>query len=362
MSYKDYVKVSGDDSKIDTKEEKITYKDIVETKSIAETKVNDKEIPETKTSIIELIDVIDSDDGGFIYDIIHTITDFYVSGRILIENNYFNLSSNEDFNLVYPNIYIGNYSTSTNLALLNGIGITHIISVLPTFNPPFNNNFKYLHIKAYDDECQDMIQYFNNSNEFIKNCLNEGGKILIHCMVGRSRSVTIFIAFLIYIIQGKFNQSTLNLEQSNDIYNSIEYKKIIENLSQIKSEPKHKKTKNQKHNEYNEQHNEDEKITTHDHVKPQLSKKDETFIIYKKHEMVNDINNLINKYKLLKQEIVNMSNYPILDTEESKETFLSVKYKISYEFINQIIFYAKKYRSISCPNAYFVKQLCDILL
>ena len=32
------------------------------------------------------------------------------------------------------------------------------------------------------------------------------GKVLIHCMVGRSRSITIFLAFLINILCGNFNQ------------------------------------------------------------------------------------------------------------------------------------------------------------
>jgi hypothetical protein len=133
---------------------------------------------------------------------------------------YFNLSENDDFNLVYPNVYVGNYSTSTNYKLLKDLGITHIISVIPSFNPPFADKFKYLHIEAYDDESQDIKKYFEISNEFITKCLQEGGKILIHCMVGRSRSVTIFLAFLIYIIQGNFNKNILNLEECNDIYNS----------------------------------------------------------------------------------------------------------------------------------------------
>ena len=98
----------------------------------------------------------------------HTISDLYVYGRTMIENNYINLSDNEDFSIMFPNIYVANYSTSTNLELLQGLGITHIISVIPTFNPPFLDKFKYLHIEAYDDESQDIKKYFEISNEFIK--------------------------------------------------------------------------------------------------------------------------------------------------------------------------------------------------
>ena len=86
----------------------------------------------------------------------------------MIQDNYlgyyFNFANNDDFNLIYPNIYIGNYSTSTNLELLKGVGITHILSVIPTFNPPFLDKFTYLHIPAYDDQSQDLKQYLQSCN------------------------------------------------------------------------------------------------------------------------------------------------------------------------------------------------------
>ena len=98
-----------------------------------------------------MVDFNNDESGGIIYDILHFFDDIYVYGRTLLENNYINLSDTDDFNLVYPNIYIGNYSTSTNFDLLKTLGITHIISAIPTFNPPFEDKFKYLHIEAYDD-------------------------------------------------------------------------------------------------------------------------------------------------------------------------------------------------------------------
>ena len=172
------------------------------------------------------------DNGSYLYDIIHFFDDMYVSGRTFIENNYFNLSSNDDFNLVYPNIYIGNYSTTTNLELLKSLGITHIISVIPSFNPPFEDKFKYLHISAYDDDTQDMKPHFDTTNEFIKECILQGGKVLIHCMVGRSRSVTIFIAFLIFIIRGNLNQCIVKIEDERININENMNDDINQNINE----------------------------------------------------------------------------------------------------------------------------------
>jgi protein-tyrosine phosphatase len=68
------------------------------------------------------------------------------------------------------------------------------------FIPPFPNDFKYLVINALDNENNDLSDNFKSSNEFIENALDNNGKVLIHCMAGRSRSATILIAYLIDIL------------------------------------------------------------------------------------------------------------------------------------------------------------------
>ena len=321
------------------------------------------------TDIKEIIDVNNDETytGGIIYDILHIFDDIYVYGRTLIENNYFNLSENDEFNLVYPNIYIGNYSTSTNYNLLKDLGITHIVSVIPSFNPPFLDKFKYIHIQAYDDESQDIKHYFEISNEFISKCLNEGGKVLIHCMVGRSRSVSICMAFLIHIIQGNFHKKSLNLENYNDdIYNSVEYNKFIKN-------------NNKRHTNTNTNHNDYENINRLEHIKPNLNNKEQTYIVYKKEVMLNEIDDLINTYTILKKEIYikkkcnsdsdsdnsnnnnnNNNNDETYKTiNELNKIIKTMKEQSGKHFIIQLLKYIKKYRSCANPNPYFITQLSE---
>jgi len=305
----------------------------------------------------DIIDVNNDETGGIIYDILHIFDDIYVYGRTLIENNYFNLSENDEFNLVYPNIYIGNYSTSTNLQLLKDLGITHIVSVIPSFNPPFLDKFNYLHIQAYDDESQDIKQYFEMSNEFIKKCLNEGGKVLIHCMVGRSRSVSICMAFLIYIIQGNFHKRSLNLQETHDlyddIYNSIEYNKFI-------------KINNTKKNSSYDTHTNYEKINTSDHIKPNLNNKEKFYIVYKKEIMLNEMDDLIHTYNVLKKEITVFKKKEDCDEDNTYKTInelnkiiKNMKNQSGKHFIIQLLKYMKKYRSCAEPNPYFINQLSE---
>lgn len=332
---------------------------------------NDETNEETNNNIN--VDIINNDErGGIIYDLMHILDDIYVYSRTFIENNYFNLSENDDFSLVYPNIYIGNYSTSTNKQLLTNLGITHIISVIPSFNPPFEDKFKYLHIEAYDDEIQDIKQYFEISNLFISKCLNEGGKILIHCMVGRSRSVTIFLAFLIHIIQGYFHKKNLNLEDCNDIYNSIEYNKFLKDKTfNNKFTNSYDGISNQSnHSITNDNY---ETITTKEHIKPQLNNKEKNFILYKKEKMLNEVDELISTYSMLKKEITLFKNdsHSIdgdssddsshKNIDELNQIINQRKQNSGNHFIIQLLKYVKTYRIEANPNPYFITQLCEYI-
>jgi hypothetical protein len=316
-------------------------------------------IPENNEKIVT--DVVEDERGGIVYDLIHILDDIYSYGRTLIENNYFNFANNDDFNLIYPNVYIGNYSTSTNLELLKGVGITHILSVIPTFNPPFLDKFTYLHIPAYDDQSQDLKQYFAKSNEFIAGVLNQGGKVLIHCMVGRSRSVSIFIAFLINIIQGNLNQAIVKLDADNDVSNELEYKQFG-NFKYTK----HKGVRdvaiasNRQGNGNGNTDGEFENITKLEFQAPQLSNKYRNFMIYKKETMINEIEELIGKYEIMKQDLNILVVHNNIDISSKK--FKELKQQFSNNFIVLLLKYIKKYRKVAEPNLYFITQLTDTIL
>jgi hypothetical protein len=310
--------------------------------------------------------------GGIIYDILHFIDDIYIYGRTLLENNYINLSDTDDFNLVYPNIYIGNYSTSTNYDLLKTLGITHIISAIPTFNPPFEDKFKYLHIEAYDDESQDITQYFEISNEFISECLSQGGKLLIHCMGGRSRSITLFLSFLIYIMQERFHKKSLNLENNNDIYNSIEYNKFIkDNIKKINFDGVNNNNNNNNNNNVIN-NNDYESINTNNNTMPQFNDKEKSFNLYKKEKMLSDVDELIDTYNKLKKEITiykkNNDNNTSIDFDTTKyykdvnelnQIVKKMKIEAGQHFIKELIKYITKYRKEARPNPYFIKQIIE---
>jgi len=100
-------------------------------------------------------------------------------------------------NEIIKDIYLGNIDSCYDHNELKKIGITHIISVIEGFNPPYPEDFNYFVINALDTLNTELKDCFKISNKFIDDALNNNGKVLIHCMAGRSRSVTILGAYII---------------------------------------------------------------------------------------------------------------------------------------------------------------------
>ncbi|XP_018939109.2 dual specificity protein phosphatase 26-like isoform X2 [Cyprinus carpio] len=93
--------------------------------------------------------------------------------RLLVSGRAVNTNADE----VWPSLYIGNISRRGG-EIYDGMGIT------------------YMGIDAHDSPTYDMSANFNKAAEFIHTALKRGGKILVHCHVGVSRSATIVLAYL----------------------------------------------------------------------------------------------------------------------------------------------------------------------
>lgn len=124
------------------------------------------------------------------------LNNIYIPPRLFIENNIINLSNNMDISKITDQIYISNLSTAMNKELLDELGIKNIISCISHENSVLPK-MTYKFICCYDDVGFDISQYFDECTGFIDYIINSGEKVLIHCMYGKSRSVSIVIAYLI---------------------------------------------------------------------------------------------------------------------------------------------------------------------
>ena len=106
-----------------------------------------------------------------------------------------------DIDMIYDNkIFISDFY------LLKSFGITHIVSAVVGLVPQFPDDFKYYMVEIGDTQDAPIDKKFRLTNNFIDNALNnKKNKVLIHCMYGISRSVTLTCAYLM---------STLNISST----------------------------------------------------------------------------------------------------------------------------------------------------
>jgi protein-tyrosine phosphatase len=104
-----------------------------------------------------------------------------------------------DCSQILSYLFIGNFNAARNRNKLKQLGITHIINCCnPKYNPNiFPNDFVYVSIPVHDSRSENILQYFESTSALIEQIQLSGGKILVHCALGISRSVTLVMAYLL---------------------------------------------------------------------------------------------------------------------------------------------------------------------
>ncbi len=100
--------------------------------------------------------------------------------------------------LVFPNLYISDQYTATSPQVLHDLGITHILSVKST-HFQFGSRFTSLCVTLKDSGNEDLLRVLPTTTQFIQNSLASkiDARVLVHCALGRSRSPSAVIGYLI---------------------------------------------------------------------------------------------------------------------------------------------------------------------
>ncbi|XVE84316.1 hypothetical protein DITRI_Ditri17bG0003200 [Diplodiscus trichospermus] len=93
-------------------------------------------------------------------------------------------------------LFLGSIAAANNMDALKSLNITHILTVASSLKPAHSNNFVYKIIPVMDQEDTNISQYFGECFDFIDEAKRQNGGVLVHCVVGKSRSVTIIVAYL----------------------------------------------------------------------------------------------------------------------------------------------------------------------
>uniref|UniRef100_A0A5B7CFK7 Dual specificity protein phosphatase 1 n=1 Tax=Davidia involucrata TaxID=16924 RepID=A0A5B7CFK7_DAVIN len=93
-------------------------------------------------------------------------------------------------------LFLGSLGAANNKSTLKSLNVTHILTVANSLAPAHPNDFIYKIIDVPDREGINIAQYFDECFNFIDEAKRMGGGVLVHCFVGRSRSVTMVVAYL----------------------------------------------------------------------------------------------------------------------------------------------------------------------
>ena len=100
---------------------------------------------------------------------------------------------------VLPGLFVGNYRDSKDLNQLQTHNITHILAIHDSPKHLYPQ-IHYLCVKANDHPDQNLSQYFSVCNDFIHAArLRKDCNVLVHCLAGMSRSVTITVVYIMCI-------------------------------------------------------------------------------------------------------------------------------------------------------------------
>lgn len=119
---------------------------------------------------------------------------------------------------ILPYLFIGNERDASSKCTLESLGITHVLNCTSHLPEHFSScGIIYQRLPANDSSQQDLKQYFEEAFEFIEKARMAGGKVLVHCQAGVSRSATITISYIL-------RKTTLN---AYDAYKFVKSKRDV---------------------------------------------------------------------------------------------------------------------------------------
>jgi hypothetical protein len=99
--------------------------------------------------------------------------------------------------LLTDSIVVGGRDESNNLDVLKSLGITHILNAAASLPNCFEDVFIYKNIPLHDTDDEQILDVMGDASLFIRRVEEMKGRVLVHCISGVSRSVTICLMHLV---------------------------------------------------------------------------------------------------------------------------------------------------------------------
>ncbi|KAJ8497134.1 hypothetical protein ONZ51_g687 [Trametes cubensis] len=129
-----------------------------------------------------------------------TVDDDYFHRRAL-RNMCIQKSPMDDFlpqaSEIIPGLFLSDMYTATSPAVIQRLGITHVASILRKPWHRYPKSIRHLCVPIDDVDNANLLDYLDATVRWIHSALGGGGRVLVHCVWGMSRSASVAIAYLI---------------------------------------------------------------------------------------------------------------------------------------------------------------------
>ena len=156
----------------------------------------------------------------------------------IIDSHLFKIHYNSHPSKIFTWLYLGSFANACDIKELKFNGINKILNcAIECHNTKLPRDIEEMHLYIKDSEKFNIFDYFEKANNYINKCKLEGGKLLVHCKFGISRSASFIIAYLIkynnfttdnalLFLQRKRNKIKPNQGFMNQLY---QYEKYLKN-------------------------------------------------------------------------------------------------------------------------------------
>ncbi|XP_074495428.1 dual specificity protein phosphatase 2 [Sebastes fasciatus] len=106
-----------------------------------------------------------------------------------------------------PFLFLGSALHSSRRETLAAAGITAVLNVSSTCPNFYESELQYLRLTVEDSLVADIRACFSTAIAFIDSVKQSGGRVLVHCQAGISRSATICLAYLMHTQHVKLEEA-----------------------------------------------------------------------------------------------------------------------------------------------------------
>ena len=111
-------------------------------------------------------------------------------------------------------LYLGDLNDSSDYDFLTNNNIKTIINLTTFKNEKIYDNIKYYNIQMLDSPDQPILYVIHCVNDIIEKNKFQGN-ILVHCYVGKSRSASCVIAYIMYLSNFKYDVNNILIYVKN---------------------------------------------------------------------------------------------------------------------------------------------------